>query len=788
MSLVVEYTLRNMGVTQSGGKSVMVKNIILLSDGTGNSSAKLSKTNVWRLYQALDLSLPNEILPTRPQQIVYYDDGVGTASFKPLALIGGAFGWGLKRNVLDLYTFLCWNYEAGDRIYGFGFSRGAFTIRVLTGLIENQGLVHSTSQAELRRLATHAFRTYRKNYRDNLLLKSMRAIRDKVVGGQVDPQHQHASARSKDSPVLEERKIAFLGLWDTVAAYGLPLEELTRAWDWVFPLSSPDRDICTNVERACHALALDDERNSFHPVLWNEERLPGQNRQTTLTNEERITQVWFAGMHSNVGGGYPDDTLAHVSLDWIMNEAERSGLRFKKDEREKVKATADACGKIYDSRHGLGGSYRYQPRKLGLLTYDDRDKTNTVIVPRPKIHESVFTRIRSTTDGYSPIVLPQTYAVVTTAGDILDLGTAPPQGKPYFVEHSSQAKNRAQQQETVWNLVWWKRVAYFASVFVALALAAFPLFRPATLARESPFSSLSWIVSAIGMFLPSLLHPWIEAYESHPGTFGLLAIALIILISIGSRLQARIFDEMRILWQGIVQRPGAEETRGATLPNDAVYRLRTHPLYLRISSLIKWNIAPSVVGGLVTLAIAQGLMHGLFSIASSFGRICTASNPDRLTQGRLEQGNFAPSNLCWASGVTVEQGKRYRLTISIKDLTQWTDKGIKTGLGGLDPKHEPFAMRFGLLLRRHIREPWFKPIARIGSTGSDEYPLTPVDGSIPTVETKTLVAEITARRSGELFLFVNDAVLPVPQIWQVFYNNNSGTATITIEPVDISTR
>src|SRR5258708_25053804 len=115
------------------------RNIVLLSDGTGNSAGKLFKTNVWRVYDALDLS--------NASQIAFYDDGVGTSSIKPLAVLGGAFGWGLKRNVLALYTFLCRNYRpaAGgrpaDRIYGFGFSRGAFTMRVLIKFVLSQGLV-----------------------------------------------------------------------------------------------------------------------------------------------------------------------------------------------------------------------------------------------------------------------------------------------------------------------------------------------------------------------------------------------------------------------------------------------------------------------------------------------------------------------------------------------------------------------------------------------------------------------------------------------------------------------
>ena len=118
----------------------VTKKIALFSDGTGNSSAKAQKTNVWRLFQAID--------QTRDDQVAKYDDGVGASSNKYLAALGGAFGWGLKRNVIDLYKFVCRNYVAGDQIYGFGFSRGAFTIRVLTGLIAREGLVVFRSEEE----------------------------------------------------------------------------------------------------------------------------------------------------------------------------------------------------------------------------------------------------------------------------------------------------------------------------------------------------------------------------------------------------------------------------------------------------------------------------------------------------------------------------------------------------------------------------------------------------------------------------------------------------------------
>src|SRR5713226_8627267 len=102
----------------------MARKIILLSDGTGNSASKVWRTNVWRTFESLDLF--------NSSQVAFYDDGVGTSSFKPLAILGGAFGYGLKRNVIDIYKFVCRNYQTeGDEIFGFGFSRGAFTIRVV---------------------------------------------------------------------------------------------------------------------------------------------------------------------------------------------------------------------------------------------------------------------------------------------------------------------------------------------------------------------------------------------------------------------------------------------------------------------------------------------------------------------------------------------------------------------------------------------------------------------------------------------------------------------------------
>lgn len=207
----------------------MGRRIVLLSDGTGNSAAKVWRTNVWRVFESIDLS--------GSDQVAFYDDGVGTSSFKPLAILGGACGYGLKRNVMDIYKFACRNYRnKDDEIYGFGFSRGAFTMRIVAGLILEQGLVVAASETELHSKARSAYRAFRRErFHTYLRLENVaRWVRDLFLG---------RGYRKEDN--RHNVKIRFLGLWDTVAAYGLPIEEMTRGVSqWIWPLQLPD---CTLV-------------------------------------------------------------------------------------------------------------------------------------------------------------------------------------------------------------------------------------------------------------------------------------------------------------------------------------------------------------------------------------------------------------------------------------------------------------------------------------------------------------------------------------------------------------
>lgn len=527
-----------------------MKNIVLLSDGTGNSAAKLFKTNVWRLYQALDLT-------DETRQVAYYDDGVGTSSFKPLALLGGAFGYGLKRNVLDLYGFLCRNYRDGDRVYCFGFSRGAFTIRVLMGFVTNQGLVVANGEEALAEKAARAFAEYRSRYR-SLVTNIARMTR-----------------RTRPDTERVRTRIAFAGLWDTVAAYGLPGPGLTHALSYVLPLSVPDRNPCPIMDRACHALALDDERATFHPVLWNE---AGLSANAAHTDGETITQIWFAGAHSDVGGGYAEDALSYGSLDWIMGEAAKRGLRFDQGAWDRMRATMNVNGMLHEPRAGTGAAYRYLPRDLQRLCYDTKDPRDEVVVRRPKIHESVFRRIANTDEGYAPIVLPEHYALVDVSGRIHDLpvSRSAPMA-PCVLETTAEAKERTDEQKKLRRLVNLRRTLYWASMALLASLVAFPLYR---LKTACDAWALCWPEKAtgavLGTVLPDFLGRWSASYAAHWPLFVVHVLVLWLVLRRSALYKTRIKDRMRRIWtRGIGASISPQSEKGGERSTDE--RVDAHP-------------------------------------------------------------------------------------------------------------------------------------------------------------------------------------------------------------------
>jgi len=545
------------------------KRIILLSDGTGNSAGKVWRTNVWRVFESLDL--------TSSQQIAFYDDGVGTSSFKPFAILGGAFGFGLKRNVLDIYKFVCRNYcshldylaiEAArakaenrpeqygpwqnDDIFGFGFSRGAFTMRVVNGLICEQGLVRYRTEEELNDKVAAAYRQHRAElFRSRFQVEWLfRQIRNIFV-----PSKHDKNERPVDH-------IAFLGLWDTVAAYGLPIDEMTRGVSrYLWPLELPDRQLNPKVRRACHALALDDERTTFHPLLWDESpETPATGLRSSRA--ERVNQVWFAGVHSNVGGGYPDDSLAHVSLTWMLSEARQRGLTLKAapgadpDAFTRVCSTQDKDGRIYDSRNGLGGYYRYGPRSVAALsnTKYSEDKRDCVYIAKPKIHQSVFERIAVDAHLYAPVSLPSSYEVLTYDERVVspdELRKETPDAAHRFESGASALGRDEAQEKVVGSSIWRRRIIYFLTVIASVYLLAYPIASqlPPSAEFVTRLRPLSDLIRIVGIALPGAASRWINAYARDPLHFVLSAGLVALLLWLSAGLKERITDQMRSAWR-----------------------------------------------------------------------------------------------------------------------------------------------------------------------------------------------------------------------------------------------
>ena len=373
----------------------MPKRIVVCSDGTGNTAIKGRGTNVFKLFEAVDLD-SHRYDPGVTPQIAIYDDGVGTENFKPLKLLAGATGWGLSRNVKHLYAELARVYDPGDEIYMFGFSRGAFTVRTLVGLVATCGLVDPRRLPERTAHAFHAtvnkaYSAYRACYQP--LLKQVLVKPSRTKAAHFKAKYSHPG----------DMRIRFVGVWDTVDAVGLPfhLGDVLNAT--IYRFKFPDQKLSAIVDRACHALAIDDERQTFHPLMWKE----------TPDDAARISQVWFAGVHSNVGGGYPKQGMSFVALDWMLEQASQAGrpfnqhgLRLNASERDWFREHASVDDKLYDPRAGAGVFYRWRIRDVGRIC-----KAHGVT---PKLHVSVLERIAHGTDDYSPGNLPGDAEVIFT--------------------------------------------------------------------------------------------------------------------------------------------------------------------------------------------------------------------------------------------------------------------------------------------------------------------------------------------------------------------------------------
>lgn len=295
------------------------KRLIVCLDGTWNTpDDKRNATNVVKIMRAIRHTSDDGI-----KQITFYDKGVGTGG--PIDRFrGGAFGRGLDENVRDGYRFLANNYEPGDEIYLFGFSRGAFTARSLAGFIGACGLLTKDTLGQMKR----AWAYYR-------------------TAPEKRQEHEQQAIHALGHRQVD---ISCIGVWDTVGALGIPVERLK--WMNRNKYGFHDTALGAGVQCALHAIAIDEQRGPFAPTLW-ETPLAGEN--------QIIEQVWFPGVHSNIGGSYDDAGLSDLSLDWMIRRVrEHTSLAFNDDYIQK-NIKGNHQGTLYESRTALYAFSRLFP-------------------------------------------------------------------------------------------------------------------------------------------------------------------------------------------------------------------------------------------------------------------------------------------------------------------------------------------------------------------------------------------------------------------------------------------
>jgi uncharacterized protein (DUF2235 family) len=293
----------------------MMKRLIVCSDGTWQKISNPYPTNVVKLTQSI---------VTDPDNLVFYGEGIGTGNFID-RVMGGAFGWGIDKNIQDAYRFLCLNYAPGDEIYLFGFSRGAYTVRSLVGLIRSVGILPRQGVRKIPQ-AYQVYQDAKGKYvdkdeatRENTKLREL----DEVTNFRQTIHQEYGDDYSAEENV----PITLLSCWDTVGALGIPRLFIFS----LAPLINKkyqfhNTKLSSTIKHALHAVSIDENRKTF----------PSTPMKAAAENSDRLTEVWFPGTHGCIGGGSKENSpLSNAALLWTIEQVERLNLGLKFD-RSKI--------------------------------------------------------------------------------------------------------------------------------------------------------------------------------------------------------------------------------------------------------------------------------------------------------------------------------------------------------------------------------------------------------------------------------------------------------------------
>jgi uncharacterized protein (DUF2235 family) len=352
----------------------MPKNIVICCDGTANEFAQ-NRTNVIKLYSTL--------IHDTATQLAYYHPGIGTMepvgalspfSRKFTRLLGMAVGYGLAGDIRDAYVFLMQHYEPGDRIYLFGFSRGAFTVRAVASLVRMYGIIRKGNES----LVPYAIRM-------------LMAI-DRAQGNpQRVSEYFDLASDFKRTMSCSNPHIKFVGVWDTVSSVG-----------WIEnPLHVPYEANNPDIEIGRHAVSIDERRAFFRTHLW---QLPKHSE--TECGPRDLLQVWFPGVHCDVGGGYAEKEsgLSKYALEWMIEEARSAGLLVNAEREAEVLGLrgtsyvpARPDGYIHKSLKGAWHLAEFIPKRhwnWAAARWEHRMNRHRrrTIPPSALVHDSAFLR------------------------------------------------------------------------------------------------------------------------------------------------------------------------------------------------------------------------------------------------------------------------------------------------------------------------------------------------------------------------------------------------------------
>ena len=350
---------------QNSKVSSKPRHLVICTDGTWNTPGRMDRdrmvaSNVVEMARAIAGESLIQSQGSQFEQLVYYDTGIGTDGSWFNRSVEGAFGIGLQDQIKCAYEAIANVFVPSDKLFLFGFSRGAYTARSLAGLIGLCG-IPNRENCNIKISVEQALKIYRTTKRIKRLEDAKNFIAEK-------------SYTVNDQPI---KKVHFIGVWDTVGALGVPCWPFR--WFGRKRYAFHDVSLGTHVKHAYHAVAIDERRYFFKPTFWLD-----------VTPNQNVEQVWFAGVHSNVGGGYVDSGLSDRAFLWMCLKAVNAGLGFK-TEYMNLRVDPNYHGELRDSCRGIF-KLPAKTRRIG-----GRWGNNKVVVGE-KIHYSAKERFEHSTE------------------------------------------------------------------------------------------------------------------------------------------------------------------------------------------------------------------------------------------------------------------------------------------------------------------------------------------------------------------------------------------------------